>query len=212
MAIPTVIVEVAFSAGASTSTYLFLDDIARGKLDTGTLAPDVTWTDVSEFVLSVATTRGARRIESPVIRYEPGTATILLDNSDRRFDPTNLAGPYVAAGVTQVTPMRAVRVTAIYAGVAYNVWRGFADEWRISYADPSWSQVVLTATDAFKVVANFDRSAVAAVGAGEDTGTRINRILDSIGWSATDRNVDAGGASGSMALQATTLADNSLAE
>src|SRR5262249_50235111 len=152
------------------------------------------------------------RIESPIIRYEPGTATIVLDNSDRRFDPANLAGPYVAAGVTQVTPMRAVRVTATYAGVTYNIWRGFADEWRISYADPSWAQVVLTATDAFKVIANFDRTAGAPVGGGEDTGTRINRILDSISWSATDRNVDAGGASGSMTLQATTLADNSLAE
>src|SRR5262245_50455716 len=151
--LPIVTVEVAFSAGASTSTWLHLDDTNRGKLDTGTLAPDQTWTDISEFVLAVSTTRGARRIESPIIRYEPGTATIVLDNSDRRFDPANLAGPYVVAGKTQVTPMRAVRITGTFppgSGLAqtYPLFRGFADEWRISYADPSWSQVILTGTDA----------------------------------------------------------------
>src|SRR5947199_297510 len=148
MALPVVTVEAAFSAGASTSTWLHLDDAARGKLDTGTLAPDQTWTDISDFVLSVSTSRGSRRVESPVIRYKPGPATIVLDNSDRRFDPTNLSGPYVASGVTQVTPMRAVRIRATYGGTTYDIWRGFADEWRLSYSDPSWAQVVLTATDA----------------------------------------------------------------
>lgn len=219
MAIPQVIVEVAFSVGASTGTTLHLDDVARGNLDTGTLAADVTWTDISEWVLGVSTTRGARRIESPVIRYEPGTATILLDNSDRRFDPANLAGPYVAAGVTQVTPMRAMRIRAIWSGITYDIWRGFADEWRIQYADPSWSQVVLSGTDAFKVLANFNRAAGPAVGAGEDASARVNRILDSIGWSATDRfiNMDsfAGGVTNPLSpttLQATTLADNTLTE
>lgn len=212
MAVPVLTVEAAFTVGASTGSYLQLDDLARGYLDSNTLAPDAVWTDISDFVLSVSTNRGARRIESPVIRYEPGTATIVLDNSDRRFDPTNLGGPYTATvgiqTVTQVVPMCAVRIRATYAGVTYDIWRGFADEWRISYADPSWSQVVLTATDAFKVLANFDRPAGPSVGASETTGARINRILNSIGWSTIDRLV----ATGDSTVQATTLAANSLTE
>lgn len=208
MAIPTVIVEVAFSAGASTQSYLHLDDPTRGKLDTGTLAPDAVWTDVSDFVLSASTRRGSNRVTSPTIRYEAGTVSIVLDNSDRRFDPTNLAGPYVVAGITQVTPMRAVRVRAVWAGVTYDLFRGFADEWRTTFADPSYSEMLLTASDAFKVFANINRAAGGSVGAGENAGARINRILDSTGWSATDRQV----ATGNSALQATTLADNVLTE
>lgn len=206
--IPQVIVEVAFSAGASTQTYLHLDDPTRGRLDTGTLAPDAIWTDVSEWVLSVETRRGSNRVTDPVVRYEAGTATIVFDNSDRRFDPTNLAGPYVVAGATQVTPMRAVRIRAIWGNVTYDLFRGFADEWRINYADPSWSEVVLTASDAFKVFGNIDRLAGASVGASEDSGARVNRILDAIGWPATDRQV----AVGNSTLQATTLAANMLTE
>ncbi len=210
-----IIVEVGFSVGASTGTLLQLDDTVRGKLDTGTLAADITWTDVSDFVLAISTRRGSNRVSSPTIRYEAGTATVVLDNSDRRFDPTNLAGPYVSAGVSQVTPMRAVRIRTGYPipiGVGilpvYDLFRGFADEWRISYDMPDMATVVLTATDGFKVLSNVDRAAGASVGGGELSGARINRILDSAGWSATDRSID----TGSTAMQATTLSGNVLTE
>lgn len=208
MALPNVIVEVAFSIGASTGTLLHLDDPDRGKLDTGTLAADVTWTDVSEWVLGVSTGRGANRVEKPIIRYDAGTATIVLDNSDRRFDPANLSGPYVSAGITQVTPMRAVRIRAVWANVTYDLFRGFADEWKISYYEPSYSTVVLTASDAMKVLGNNDRAAGSAVGASEMSGARINRILDSAGWPTADREVSVGNST----LQATTLAANTLTE
>lgn len=54
-----------------------------------------TWTDVSGFLRSATITRGSTKVDSPVIRYEAGTAQVVLDNRDARFDPTNLAGPYV---------------------------------------------------------------------------------------------------------------------
>src|SRR5688572_26097728 len=57
---------------------------------------DPTWSDISPWVRGVEIKRGASRVDGPVLRYEAGTATIRLDNRDRRFDPTNLAGPYVS--------------------------------------------------------------------------------------------------------------------
>jgi hypothetical protein len=210
MTMPTLTLEVGFLAGASTGTYLTLDDAARGLLDTGTLAPDSLWTDLAAAVpvFSVQIRRGSSRVDGPVVRYEAGTLTADLDNSDRRLDPTNLSGPYVSAGVTQVTPMRAVRVRATWAGVTYDVWRGFADGWQISYDPPLDSRVTLTATDAFKVFAAYERRAVAPVGAGEDSGARADRILDSVGWASTDRIV----ATGDSDLQATTLDGDALTE
>src|SRR5258707_632437 len=63
------------------------------------------WTDVTPYVDTagggqITITRGSSRVESPVIRYDAGTCSIPLINTDRRFDPTNLAGPYVTGGGT----------------------------------------------------------------------------------------------------------------
>ncbi|MEV0993410.1 hypothetical protein [Nonomuraea sp. NPDC050202] len=69
---------------------------------------DPTWTDISPWLRGVSVQRGARRADSPLVRYDPGTAEIILDNRDRRFDPTHLSGPYVEgassdSGVLQFT-------------------------------------------------------------------------------------------------------------
>lgn len=201
MTFPTLTVEIGFVNGASTSTYLQLDDAARGKLGTGTLGPDVVWTDVTAYLRSVTCRRGVSRVDGPVLRYEAGGCTIELDDSDRRFDPDSLSGPYVSAGVTQVTPMRAVRVRATWSGVTYDVWRGFADSWQTTYYDPNLSVCTLQATDGAKVLSAYVRAAVASVGGSEDTGARVGRILDSAAWSSVDRVV----ATGDSTLQATTL-------
>lgn len=207
MTIASVIVEVAFSA-ASTGTWLHLDDTERGLLDTGTLADDEVWIDVTSYVRSWSTQRGVSRTEGPVLRYEAGRATIVLRNEDRRFDPANLDGPYVSAGVTQVTPMRAVRVRATHGGTTYDIWRGYADSWTITYPNPSYSECVLQATDGLKVLQAYDRAATGAVGAGEDTGARVARILTSASWPASDRVLD----TGDSTLQATTLEGSALTE
>lgn len=205
---PAVIVEIGFSAGADTGTSLTFDDVARGLFDTGTFAADVLWTDVTAYVLGFSTNRGSSRTQGPALQYDAGTASITLDNSDRRFDPTNLSGPYVSGGATQVTPMRAMRIRATWAGSTYDIWRGTADSWQIDYRPPNYSSVVVSGTDAFKVLAAYDRAAGGSVGAGETSGVRVGRILDSVVWSASDRIVDVG----ETTLQATTLDGNALSE
>ena len=189
----------------STVDYLHLDDPVRGRLNTATLGPvDGVWVDISAYVRSAHIRRGANRVSNPLPRYEAGTASVSLNDPDRRFDPTNLAGPYVASGVTQVTPMRAIRIQAVWDGVTYEVFRGFADAWVTEYADahPYLARCELTATDATRVLSNYDRIAVGAVGAGEDSGARVNRILDSVEWSDIDRLVS----TGDTTHQNTTLA------
>lgn len=57
-----------------------------------------TWQDISAYLKRVVIKRGSSRVESPLIRYEAGTATLVLNNDDRRFDPTNLNGPYTVPG------------------------------------------------------------------------------------------------------------------
>ncbi|HEV8569811.1 MAG TPA: hypothetical protein VGQ92_22450 [Actinoplanes sp.] len=206
---PTLIFEVGFTAGAGTSNYLHLDDPARGILDTNTLAPDDVLTDVTAYLHEVSTQRTSSRLAGPLVRYEAGQLSARLNNTDRRFDPTNLAGPYAAGGVTQVEPMRVVRLRATWAGVTYDVWRGFADAWLPGYEKGDlYADVSLTATDGFKVLAAYKRAAVGSVGSGENTSARMNRVLTSVAWPVPDRLV----ANGDTLVQATTLEGDGLTE
>jgi hypothetical protein len=207
---PDVAVDASFLTGASTSTYLELGDPTRGLLGTGTLGPaggDV-WTPIAPYVMRTSTKRGSTRVQSPLIRYEAGTATVDALNNDRRFDPTNLAGPYTSAGTTQVTPMRGIRHRATWQGISYDLWRGYLDAGPVAYQGPRYSGVTFAATDAFKVFTNYNRVAGGSVGAGETSGARINRILTAAGWSAVDRMI----ATGDSTVQATTLDGDVLSE
>lgn len=201
MGFPTVRVEAAFVVD-STSSFV-LDDPVKGVLGTAPLSDEV-WTDITAYANEFNSRRGASRAEGPVIRFEAGTLSVTLDNADRRFDPTNSASPYWSAGAgrSQVEPMRPVRVIADYQGASYPVFSGYADEWAISYEEPSMSFCVLTATDATKVLSDFDRVALTSeVGAGELSGARIHRVLDSVSWPVGLRDIDAG----RSPLQGTTM-------
>lgn len=110
--------------------------------------------------------------------------------------------------ITQVTAMRAMRVYAAWAGVYYELFSGYVDQWDVNWYEPGYSECVLTATDAFKVLAGIDRAAVAPTGGGQDAGTRVNTILDSAGWPAVSRIVYPG----DSFLQETDLSGDALSE
>jgi hypothetical protein len=199
MTLPTLTVEVQFTAGV--------------------------WTNVSSWLkMPLSTNRGSSRVQSPVIRYNPGKATVRLNNTDRRFDPTNLSGPYVSAGKTQVQPMRPIRVRCTWSAVTYDLFRGFADQWDVNWlANPGgssqgYSVTVVPATDGFKYLQNKKRPATIVVingqpvtqtyGEGELSGARVTRILDSAGWPVADRVI----ATGNSPMQATPLSGDALSE
>jgi len=206
---PEIAAYINFDAAPDVAARFHLDDAILGVLDTATLAEADIWSDVTPYLQDqISIGRGSRRVDEPVLRYEAGTASIVLRNDDRRFDPMNLSGPYVSGGVTQVEPMRKLWLRANWGGTAYDLFQGYIDAWDVSWVEPSWSEVTVTATDAFKVLGNYDRIAVGAVGTGEDSGARVNRILDSVLWPAADRLVS----TGDSTLQATTLEGNALTE
>jgi len=188
--------------------YWHMDNIAIGPAKIGPMPG--TWTNVTlSGRRGITTRRGSSRITSPVIRYEAGQATVTLDNTDRRFDPTNLSGPHADGTRTKVSPMRQIRIRATYNSITYNLFRGFVDQWDLEHVADVYSEATVTATDAFKVLNNRRRTAVdPPVGAGEDSGDRVDRILDSVGWPNADRQVSVGNST----MQATTLEGDPLAE
>lgn len=82
---------------------------------------DGVWTDITPFFRGATVTRGVSRVDSPVNRYETGTATVRLDNRDRRFDPTNLAGPYVANFATDTSSQNFTASTTFTFGIGVSI-------------------------------------------------------------------------------------------
>jgi hypothetical protein len=113
---------------------------------------------------------------------------------------------------TMVTPQVKVAIRAEYGGISYPLWSGFAVDWEPQYNGPAHSYCVLTATDGLGYLAQDElRTELGSpTGAGELSGDRINRILDSASWPTGPgaRNVD----TGTVALQGTTLGGPPLEE
>lgn len=200
--------DVAVWAGAGAALpSLIWDHPTQGTWDNNAWAGDAMgegfWTDLSDFAEAVSIRSGRRRaLES----FAATRLTVRLDNSDRRFDPTNLNGPYVVGPYSAIVPGRPVRVVAEWGGRDWPLAFVTADGWPVTWSHEV-STTTLGGTDAFKVLAGFDPLEVSPVGAGERSGARINRILDNAGWSAA-RDID----EGDSTLQATNLSANALSE
>lgn len=195
---PTYTVEIGFG-GAGNNTYLLFDDTSRGLFDVGAFAGGVFYTDVSADVLGYTIDRGRSR---PLEQFQPGTCTVELDNTSGDYDPNNLSGPYVTGGITQVLPMAPIRIRETIGGVSYTRFTGYVDQWVQNPRGVGTATTTVTATDGLKVLAAYDPGGPSSlVGAGEDTGARIGRVLTLADIPTGDRDLDVGDST----LQATTL-------
>ncbi len=209
--LPKIYADIGVSPAAPVAPAgtLILDDASFGLLDTGTLCGSTTWTDTGPFVRSLSITQPGSRQQGPMFANQGGTLTVVYDNADGRFDPGNIAGPYVpAAGSSQVRAMIPVRVRVPWAGTDYALIHVFADGWQdanFGY-DAGYSEFTLSASDAFKVLTGIILATTGSAGAGEQSGARIKRILDAAGWYTDHRRI----ATGDSAVQATTLGSDAL--
>lgn len=108
---------------------------------------DPVWVDITSRVMSVSIRRGRQR---DLDRFEAGTAELMLDNSDRLFDPSYDAGPYYG----NLLPMRKFRIRGQYGNAEYKRFVGFADSYEQIYDQGNRAAFCrIRLTDAFKVLA-----------------------------------------------------------
>jgi hypothetical protein len=196
----TLTAEAAFSA--ATGSYGIWD---VGLWNTATWGPDVVLTDVSAYLRSFIT---GRRFSRDLQAWEAGTSTWVLSNRDGRFSPSNMAGPYVVAGVSGIRPWQPVRLRATYAGITYPLYQGYTKGWQESWAGGHADATsTMSCADELARLAGFDGLGQNPVGGSETTGQRIQRILDNAGHAGV-RNIDVG----RNTCQATTLAANAVTE
>lgn len=194
-----VTVEIGFGVDAVGGPYLVLDDPVKGVLDnvSYTLAPTTVMVDITTDVASVSTTRGRQR---ELDEYATGTATVVINDNDRTYDPSYSGSPYYG----QLTPIRRIRI----AWDGTPIFTGWVEDWTISYeAGDQISRVTVDCVDAFAILANQELAEIVAARSGELVGTRIAAVLDlpEVDFPAS-RAIDAG----TSTLGATTLGDNAL--
>ena len=180
MATPTLVVTFDFSSGAVFG-YPFI--IGEGVLGFNTLADAAADTiDISNQVNKVSIRRGYNLLQE---EFQAGTATVRILDQNGDWNPTNPSSPYFG----KLVPLRKVRISAsgefLFSGytTAYNyTWD---KEQNIGYVD-------LELVDAFRLFNMSNITTVTGGTAGQTTGTRITAILDTIGFPASMRDIDAG--------------------
>ena len=160
-----------------------------------------TWTDVTSYVRRFSFSRGR---EGELEAASPGQAAFTLSNNDRRFDPTFASSPYYP----NVLPMRKVRIRCQWAGVTYNLFRGYIDDFPLSWPEDGKDAIVeVTATDAFKILNLYDLGGKSY--ASHLDSVRMGTVLADAGFGTADYSIQTGNvtivASGTIAQDTMAL-------
>ena len=182
---PTVNAIINFSTGPSFAQAFI---IGSGIFGTNVLADSTAViVDVSNQVNRIETKRGRNAL---IDEFQTGTLTLRIVDQNGDFNPENPASPYY----TYLTPMKKVQITATYNSVTYPVFSGFITSYVTTYPKETdeVTYTIIQAVDAFRLAQNAQISTVTDSGAGQLSGTRINKLLNQINWPATMRDIDAG--------------------
>lgn len=191
MALPAQIaVSFDFTNGATFGYDGFvIGDPKYGILGTSTLgtsaSPEPT-VDLTPNVYQINITRG-RSIQRD--QYEAGTCTVRVLDALSYFNPQNVDSPYFG----KLVPLRKVRVSATTSTDEHFLFSGYVTEYRYTYpTGQETGYVDLICSDAFRLFNLANITTVTDATAGQDTGTRINKILDQVSFPSSMRTIATG--------------------
>jgi hypothetical protein len=185
MALPaTPIVKINLTGGASFGEPFVLN---TSQLDFAVLAePDTLIVDVSNIVAQIDTRKERNLFQD---KYQSGTATVRVTDENGWWNPQNTSSPYYP----NLIPLRSIIIEAELSGTVYPIFKGYITEYRYTYPkDQEIGYVDLICSDAFRLVFNSNVTTVTGAVAGEGTGTRVGKILDTIGWPDSARSIMTG--------------------
>jgi hypothetical protein len=185
MALPaTPKVQINLTGGASFATPFILD---TSQLDFGVLGePGQVIIDVSNQVTKIDT-RKARNLFQD--KYLAGTATVRILDQNGDWNPTSVTSPYYP----NLVPLRSIIIETEYLGTVYPIFKGYIQEYLYTYpTDQEIGYVDLICSDAFRLVFNSNVTTVTGSAPSQNTGTRVDKILDTIGWPASSRSIMTG--------------------
>lgn len=174
-------VEVGFDTSFSGAGNFFtLDDATKGQLDnTSYPLGGLQFIDVTQRVKRFNISRGR---SSLFTTFPAGQLNVEFNNHDRAFDPLYDQSPFVG----NIVPRREIRVTTA-DDVQYTGW---IDDWSFSYLPNGDSIAEAIAYDATSIIAG--QTIGSATPTIQQSGARVNYVLDTINWPIGSRAVDTG--------------------
>jgi hypothetical protein len=190
MALPAQLnVSLNFNSGATFGNPFTIGDPVNGRLGYGILgdgtAPALV-IDVTDITRSIQIKRGRNILRDT---YEAGSATVRVYDQDGRFNPQNTNSDLYG----QLTPLRKMRISATYNGVSYYLFSGYTTTYTYTYDQAEQvAYVDITAVDGFRLFNLANITTVTGSANGQDTGTRIGKILDTVSFPNGMRSIDTG--------------------
>ena len=177
------------SSGATFGYPFVIGDSKNGILGVSQLGnnvpPDPIF-DLTSMVYSIKIFRG-RNIQKDT--YEAGTAVIRCLDPNSYFNPQNTSSPFYG----YLTPLRKIRVSATTSTAQSFLFSGYVTEYRYTYpTNQETAYVDIYVADAFRLFQLAQIVSVTGQAAGQDTGTRINKILDTMSFPASMRTIATG--------------------
>ena len=182
------VITVTMAVGFPANQFVLNDPVFGLLNGVGVLDGNLLGIDVTAYVQDVSVRRGR---SSELDAFEAGTASITLNNNDRRFDPINTSSPYwdATTGRSGVQPRRDV---VIYSdGEA--VFQGAITEIFIEY-NGDLSTATFQCADDFSILSNTNVS-TSFTPAVQIAGNRISTILDlpEVNYPLADRTISVAG-------------------
>ena len=194
MTLPVLNISLDFSSGATFGNPFILNSSSLNSSDVlSESSTPALIVDLTDSTRRISIKRG-RNINRDA--YEAGTCTVTIYDPSGDFNPQNPASPYFG----NLTPLRKLRISATYGGTDYFLFSGYTTDYIYTYDQAeNVSYVDIKAADAFRLLNMAAITTVADTSAGQDTGTRLGKILDQVDFPIAMRNIDTG--------NSTTLAD-----
>lgn len=146
----------------------------------------VVFDDITSSVRSVEITRGKSSMTYD--HFDAGTCGLEIADFNSTFLPDEPTSPYYP----NVKPLRQVRVSATWSGSTWVLFRGFVDNWDIRWQPKQqYTAVTVQATDATKLLANFDTEVTGSDG--DTVAQRIQAMLTDKNWPADFTDLDTSG-------------------
>ena len=189
MAYPfSVIVTFDFSDGPVFGYPFTIGDPKNGILGVDVLADQASQiVDISNQVSNIQIKGGYNLLQD---QFEAGTANIRILDPNGNWNPQNTSSPYYG----RLLPLRKIRVAAPYGGITHYLFSGYVTAYNYTYPkDQNIGYVDIVAVDGFRLFNLANVTSITGATAGQDSGTRVNKILDQIQWPNGMREVATGG-------------------
>jgi hypothetical protein len=182
-------VSFDFSGGATFSAGFVIGSPDNGVIGVNRFGSSdvvIPTVDLTPNVYSISIRRGRNIMKDT---YEAGTAIVRVLDPQGFFNPQSVTSPYYP----YLTPLRKLRISATTDTAEHFLFSGYVNDYRYFFpVGQETAYVDIMCTDGYRLLQMANVGTIADTPAGQDTGTRIGKILDDVQFPASMRSIATG--------------------